>query len=320
LSPISEPGSALRDAVGWALARIAPPADVDARARAAIARCLDVLETSAWPEAIACFSGLNADGCPIELAFSSRDHAVRFTIEAAPPEVAEAERLARAERLLVDLGGGGIPDDLRAELVALQAAGPLAWGAAIAGRHAPAGDRFKLYVEVPALSREVTGLRRAPRLVMIGWEHGSDVVERYHRCGPLTRDELHAALDDRGLGDRSRELAHAMSVAWSGSVDATLDTIWGLSLAGRRGGEVEVVSLFKEANRLFGGDARTRAGVLGLVDTLAAGELGAYARVAGSFVGRPGTGAHGMLAFTMGRGRPLELRVGVSVLAAWRAA
>jgi hypothetical protein len=320
--------AALREPLAWALGRVPAPAEVGARAAAALDRCAAALEATRWPGAVACFSGLNADGFPIELAFSSRDDTVRVTSEAAAPEVAAQGRFAHAHALLGALGAGPMPEALREAIEDTQRRGLLAWGAAVGGRHGPTGDRFKLYAEVPSparlgpVDRELRGARllRTPRLVMVGSEAGSDRLERYYRSDGLASGELPRILAAVGLGDRAPELGRAVEEAWGGTADAALAGTWGLSLAGPRDGTVEALSLFKEANRVLGGDARARARLLALVETLGAGSLGAYASLSAPLASRPGSGAHGMLAFTVARERPLELRIGLSPAAAWRAA
>jgi hypothetical protein len=318
----------LRRAVDWALERIATPTSVVGRASAALNRCTEVLEATMWPGAVTHFSGLNGDGFPIEFAFSSRDDYVRFTAEAAAPEVPAEERVAYAEALLEALGAGPPPTALREQIVELQDRGPLVWGAAVSGRHAPSGDRFKLYAEVPSPPRferldgelRAARLQRLPRLVMVGWESGSDRLERYFRSDGLAPGELTGILGVVRLGDRARELERAVAEAWQGSAEGALASTWGLSLAGTRDGTCDALSLFKEANRVLGGDARVRGDLLALVEKLGAGMLGAYERVSAPLGDRPGAGAHGMLAFTVARGRPLELRIGLNPGAAfpWR--
>jgi hypothetical protein len=316
----------LRQAVDWTMRRMGPPRAVAVRARASLDRAIAAIETTVWPGAVDYFSGLNADGFPVEFAFSSRDTAVRFTAEAAAPEVRAVERVDRAAALL-DHAGVTIPGRFIDIVSGLQAASSLAWGAAIGGRHDVSGDRMKVYVEVPQsrgaeyLDPEIRGARmqQAPVQVMLGWESGAGRLERYFRTASLDPSELSRVLDAAGLGDRAGELLHAVAESWQGSASAALRERWGLSLAGPLGGPADVVSLFKEANLLFGGDARTRTRLLETVQTLHAGGFDDYSRVSEPLADSAGHGAHGILAFTVARGRPLELRIGLSPRAVIRA-
>jgi hypothetical protein len=321
--------SALRDAVGWSLAQMAVDSRATARADAAVARCLAALDQSVWPEVVTRFSGLNADGCPLELAFSSRDQAVRFTCEAGVPELDERQRLAHATRLAAELGCV-VPEPQQHRIAAMQVDGPLAWGAAIAGRHDASGDRYKLYVEpqpaslachapVLAAMLQRAALQRAPRLVMIGCDPDTGTTEHYLRSDGLAPGELAKIAAACGFADRWSELAHAISLAWEGTADRALQGVWGLSFALSRDGDVAAMSVFKEVNRLFGGDAVARSRLLRLVAALDAGSLDAYARVSEPLATSPSSGVHGMLAITIAIDRPLELRVGLSPLAAWHA-
>jgi hypothetical protein len=158
-----------------------------------------------------------------------------------------------------------------------------------------------------------------PRLVMIGCDAGAGTIEHYLRSDGLVPGELAKIVETCGLGDHVPELERAVSLAWQGSAGRALEGVWGLSFAGPCDGEVAAISLFKEANRLLGGDAMARDRLLGLVAELDAGELEAYARVSEPLSAGSSRGAHGMLAFTVARGQPLELRVGLNPLAAWRA-
>jgi hypothetical protein len=317
----------LREAIEWTIGRLDPPSDAAARARAAVDRCIGAIETTVWPGAAECFSGLNADGCPIEFALSSRDAAVRLTSEAAAPEVRTEERLERARRLLEGFGVT-IAAPVDAAVSRLQAAGPLVWGAAVGVRCDVSSDRLKLYAEVPrgagtsvidptlAFAR----MRYPPALVMVGAESHTGRFERYFRASAIEPDAVVRMLDAIGLADRAGELLHAVEVSWRGSAEAALRDRWGLSIGGPSSGPPDAVSLFKEANRLFGGDARTRARLLDLAPSLDAGCFHAYERVSAPLADSSCRGAHGILSFTIARGRPLELRIGISPAAIFREA
>jgi hypothetical protein len=313
--------------VNWALGRIAAQPEVARRAASALDRCVESLEATEWPGALSCFSGLNGDGFPFEFAFSSRDEQVRFTAEAAPPEVHSEQRLSLAGMLLEALGAEPLPAEVRQEIARLQGEGQLVWGSAVGARHGPSGDHFKLYAEVPSRVSNMPDpvfraarLQRSPIMVMVGWETRSNRLERYFRSDGLVPGELQRIVAAAGFEERTRELVNAVEAAWQGSADGALAGKWGLSLAGPVDGSCEALSLFKEANRMQGGDARTRSSLLNLVKQLGVGRLEAYERISAPFYGREGSGAHGMLAMTICRGRPLELRIGISPAAAFHAA
>src|SRR5579863_7413205 len=59
-------------------------------------QCCERLAQSQWPEVAWRFSGLTADGSPLEFAFSSADRLMRFTIDVAPPECHNHARFAAA--------------------------------------------------------------------------------------------------------------------------------------------------------------------------------------------------------------------------------
>jgi hypothetical protein len=318
----------LQNVVSWTLAQIAAPAEVTKQAARALDCCLAELESTASSSPVASFSGLNADGFPIEFAFSSRDEALRFTAEVATADLPAEAHLARAVALVQALSAQTLPAELVAQLCHLQSQGALRWGASISGRHARDKSTYKLYAEVPCSQAplplplyaplQAARLQQPPRLVMVGYEAESQRQELYFRSEGLVPGELTRIVHEVGLATRQRELEQAVEAAWDGSAEAAMARCWGLSLAGPRQGPCQALSLFKEANQVLGGDANTRSRLLALVEKLGVGRLDAYARLSASLAARAGSGAHGMLALTVAHGHSLEVRIGLSPAAAFR--
>jgi hypothetical protein len=118
------------------------PAGLDA----ALAR----LEASTWPEVVDRWSGLTPSGAPIELTLAPAGLPIRWAVEVAGPELAEARRLDRAAGLLAAQGAAVDPRLLDA-LRATQAPAHLRFGAWLAGREGGGrGGLSKLYAELPA--------------------------------------------------------------------------------------------------------------------------------------------------------------------------
>lgn len=132
-------------ALAATLTRLATVAPVGAgRAQAVLDEVLAPLARSAWPEIAYRSSRLTPDRSPVELAWTSRDPAVRWTAEVAAPEVPSSARLALAA------ARASLPDATTARLAGLQQGGRLRYGAWLGGRHDEDGtDRFKVYAEVP---------------------------------------------------------------------------------------------------------------------------------------------------------------------------
>lgn len=132
-------------ALAATLSRLVTVAPVGARrAQAVLDGVLAPLARSVWPEIAYRSSRLTPDRSPVELAWTSRDPAVRWTAEVAAPEVASSARLALAA------ARASLPDATVAALAGLQRGGPLRYGAWLGGRHDEDGtDRFKVYAEVP---------------------------------------------------------------------------------------------------------------------------------------------------------------------------
>ncbi|GLX10724.1 hypothetical protein [Microbispora sp. NBRC 16548] len=107
------------------------------------------LEQSTWPEAVTRWSRLTPSGFPVELTIGG--DALRWTAEAAPPEVADSARLDLAVAILA--AHGQAPDPALADALRhAQAGADLRFGAWIGGRESPAragAFRLKLYAEIP---------------------------------------------------------------------------------------------------------------------------------------------------------------------------
>lgn len=138
-------GSTLPAAVERTLQRTAHlrPAAVR-RARKALRGIFASINGSAWPETACRFSRLTNTGLPMDFAWSSRDPALRWTAEVAPPETPYASRLPIAAGL------AGIRRDLE-EWTRLQDRATLRYGAWLGMRHREADeqDEAKVYLELP---------------------------------------------------------------------------------------------------------------------------------------------------------------------------
>lgn len=143
----AERSPAIPAAVEATLDRLAPwlPGAV-AAARAALVSQLGPVGRSVWPEVAWRFSRLTNTGLPIEFAWSSRETALRYTVEVAPPEAPDPERLQLAAR---HLDWPHDPQPALAPWQALQQDQALRFGAWLGARFSSAGRATKLYIDVP---------------------------------------------------------------------------------------------------------------------------------------------------------------------------
>ncbi|WP_189714125.1 hypothetical protein [Streptomyces phaeofaciens] len=179
-----------------------------------------------------CASRLTPLGFPVDLSVAtSTPWTTRYATEFVSPEQAPADRLAVGLDRLRSLGIPSPDEGLTALLLRAHRQHTVMWGAWLSGRHDDAGDRFKLYVEVPKgaaipVEREITallGILPFPlpegRLRLVGLDTASRRAERYYQVGRLTMSDirgiaplhlrarantLHAALGDllgRSLGE-----------------------------------------------------------------------------------------------------------------------
>ena len=251
----------LPSAVAATLERVATllpePAE---RARSAIARTLAPVTASIWPEIAHGFSRLTNTGMPIEFAWSSRDAALRWTAEVAPPEMPESERLtaaAAAASLEIDL----------AHWLTAQRAGMLKYGAWIGMRHGMEGDVAKVYAELPdglpPSWRDRHALLRSEGLVwrMVGL--GADEsVELYARAALIDPEAL-IRVEAVAFGTSARLLGAIASLVGSPGLPRPS----GLSVACGRDGTIRALTWFAFAKALFRDDATTQAAILRMTES-----------------------------------------------------
>lgn len=257
-------------AVGAALAACAADEPEAARrGRLALDRVLAGVRGSAWPEVAWRFSRLCPGGFPVEFVWRPGHPGTFWTAEVAGPEMQEAERLACAARLLSELGSPAPGANLLSSLVALQAGVPLAWGAWLAGRHTAAGDRFKLYAEVPpecraALARAfpaasvwLASLPRRSRMRLVGHEPANGRTELYARLIGFEPGDLYLPM--QAAGPAGRTLAKALTELCGGLPDDTLDGKGiGASVTLDGGGEIAGMAAIVVARRLLGSERRLK--------------------------------------------------------------
>ena len=241
-----------------AFARLRPLApDAVRRALRALGAALDGLRRSCWPEIAWRASGLTNTGYPVELSWSSRDAALRWTAEVAGPEMPEAARLNAAVGVLA---GMGVEITLPDWLVP-HPRRRLRFGAWIGGRHDAARDRYKLYIDMagadlPAdLVQSLNHWAVPARILwrMAGLDGAGGGMEFY---GRLHRPEIWEVerLLRRCGGGASAVIDLAADLAGVSDSEYLLPGTAGLSLATMAGGR-HVVSFFVQAGPLIGGDA-----------------------------------------------------------------
>jgi hypothetical protein len=230
-------------------------ADADA-AEEALMEVLRPVVDSVWPEVAWRSSLLMAAGYPVELAWASRDVALRWTCEVAGPEVAEAARLVLAQQAAAGVAGARLDLDRWSQL---QNGQRLHWGAWLGLRQFDGSRRAKVYLELP--SGEVArgpwseaGSQLASRVVGLTWRmaglNDDGSVELYARVQDLTWSELAAAASLTGL------------VAWDDRGGVVLPRPSGLSLLLAPSGTPVALTWFAIAKLVWADDVAVRAAVL----------------------------------------------------------
>jgi hypothetical protein len=255
-----------------ALSRCAP--DAAQRANAALEVCLSGVRSSRWPEVAWAFSGLNGDGFPVEITFSSLGaNDVRYAAEVAGPEELQPRRIRRAFEVYKTLTGREASPAVECAFIEMQRGRHLDYGAWFGGAHGPGGDRYKIYTEIPCscdLDRVFPDLfaegqplpQCRSRPVMFGFQPDRELREVYFGARCLTEPDLGRLLWNCELGHRYCEMLDLICDANGRS--GLPPAISGFSIARGPHGRINAISLFAVAWVLFGSDANIRRTLLGL--------------------------------------------------------
>jgi hypothetical protein len=314
-SLLASPSQAIVSVARGVAARGGSPASA-ARAVQGLEQCLRRFDESTQPATAWDFSALNGDGSPLELAFSSVDDKLRYTIEVGGPELAAHARLGVALDLCEVLGGLTPPRDEVAFWQSLQTGAPLRWGAWLGVRQGDPLDRVKIYVEVPSSGRSASGSERyriAPdsQLVMLGYDCAGATSEYYFRQPPILDPPAFEALQQRHF-QSSQRAAVLAAFAELCQVPARTAMRWinfGYSVSSRPEGCEPVLTLFARS-RSLGNAARVREFFLGH-ERNAGKASSTYRDIVGSLApgALPDHGTVGVSAHDDGR---IEARVGLS--------
>jgi hypothetical protein len=225
------------------------------------------------------FSTLTGDGFPLEIAFTTADAHLRYTVDPGGPDLPPAQRLANAAELLAELGRALQPHRLE-ELKTWQSAASaeeLRYGAWVGVRHSvkSLSDRFKLYVEIPAsvplpknllvaahLNPPLRLPERAVQLRMLGLDAETGQEEYYYRVNDLSSIMLPQLLVPAGLRARADELLNFVELAYGHSLrepDARIpgESV-GFSYAVSPEGNPVAFTLFLFTHLIWGGDMHIR--------------------------------------------------------------
>jgi hypothetical protein len=261
-----------------AVAEVDP--DIADRATGALEVILAGTVNSPWQSVAWSASGLTQSGYPLELAFVSGRHELRYAADVIGPERPASDALAVGCFVLKALGAV-VPARAALEpvLPELFRAPDLRYGVRIGGRHGAFGDRFKLYVEVPrSTSRQfahgvlrpltqdgLVGRLELGRLRMLGFDAVAGTVEAYFRTEVANAGEALNLLRRTALAERAGDLiAFVEATAERGGRSAFRQVTIGVSVAIDGEGRAIACALFRPARFLFSSDAAARRGLLEL--------------------------------------------------------
>ena len=252
------------------------PADTAARAAAALQTLLRERVSAGGARAWSS-SRLNGDGFPVEIAFTTADDRLRYTLEPAGCDISPQQRLEAAIQLINALSPAALPADVADTFRSIQQFDGLAFGAWIGGRHSSADSQYKIYVEMPdrdaedaslsALLSDRLGEYPAPRLFdrfasprMVAFTPAVDLWEFYYRVKSLAPHHVPGVLAPVGLAAQAQELLGYIQDAYGYALRERLpgESV-GISYTARgRLSEAQSVTLFLCARALLSDDARIR--------------------------------------------------------------
>jgi hypothetical protein len=256
---------------------------------------LEPVARSAWPDIAWRFSGLTADGCPVEFGFSTHENIFRVTIEPAPPECPELDRLDAALTLLETMGLPMPSAERVCDWRAIQSGAELRWGCWLGLRVTSAGPWPKLYVELPPTHPvPVPGVRAR----MLGYSPLDDRSELYVTVLQPSEGRLRRLLSILAPEAQDRLLETLASIV---GVPLRIALDW-LGVVASFAGEPPAVALFCRARAVRGGPAVLRP------------RLAVQPGYSAMLAGWPDASLpdHGVLTFMSQADGSIELRAGIS--------
>jgi hypothetical protein len=281
--------------------------------------CIEPFERSPWADVAWRFSRLMAGGSPVEFVFSTRDAALRYTVEVAGPEMSEHARVDAACELLERLGHTVPASELVREWRNLQAGLALKWGAWLGVRYGPTGESVKIYIEVPRGigASTVPKAARPPlpgsRLHMIGYEPALGRKELYFSRVLTDRRELETLLQVVERSDQRQALLAVFTDICGMPVDSLLRWVTlGYSITRQGESESVALALFVRAKAVVGGATVLRRKLLKWQSKSGSG-IGPYRDLVGPIPDQY-LPDHGILTLGPGTRGDLDLRVGIGAV------
>lgn len=268
-------------------------------------------------------------GSPLEMAFTTYDPALRYTVEPGPAELNAHARVDHARGLLEDLGATTAPAELFDQIRRWQRAGPLRYGAHVGARHTALEDRYKLYAELPpeataaaepfvhgllGSAAALTGPRRGALLCLLGVDLASGWLEAYYRVDHLHPRESGPLMARVGMEHRAAELLDVLQSCTPTPLRHRLPGgPWGFSYATSADGKrAPVFTLYTMARTLFGPDHWIRMGVLALANRMG-WSVSAYAELSAPLLNRRSYVCyHGMFGLVVRPDAPLGAWIGLA--------
>jgi len=304
----------IHPAISWALSGM--PAHLRSRAEHVIRAMLGARLADPSPDAWR-LSRLTGDGFPFEIAFSTADPRLRFTLEPGLAGLDPRLRLGVAIREIGGLAREPVPGSVAESLAAMQAGRSLAFGAWVGCRVGTTDRVFKLYAEVPPDAtagwigdRPIDLVDRTVVWRMVAYSPVDRAYEWYGRVPSLKPRHLTAVLAPAMLQSEAARVVEVVEEAYGHRVTGRLPgPSVGISYLNRGG--APRVTLHFYARALWGSDARVRVGFQRMARDLG-WDPSVYLETTAPIASREDWRTfHGLLSISLDQKSALSLAIGV---------
>jgi hypothetical protein len=268
-------------------------------------------------------STLTRGGFPLEFAFAFPESGIRYTTEIKPPSNDKHDCLILANEFISDLGSVELSEEMILSLKKIQDRCYLKFGTWLGCRHSREKTVYKLYIEVPYsgwdksiryFKREAScsmNLDDLGRPCMIGVCPSSRNFELYFRRPRLDPSDIFSIMIKMGMKNDYQNFLGIIEELYGRPIYWKLPgEDYGISIS-VRDGEPSTFSVFAFPEFLFGSSSQTRMALISFAERNGI-PYQYYASFSKPLINdRGGENTHGIIAFSMAKGQPPEICIGM---------
>ncbi|MFZ2470309.1 MAG: hypothetical protein WAW52_00050 [Methanothrix sp.] len=268
-------------------------------------------------------SSLTRGGFPLEFAFTFPESGIRYTTEVNPPSNDKHDCLMLANDFILGLGSVELPEEMISSLKKIQDRSYLKFGTWLGCRHSREKTVHKLYIEVPHsgwdesiryFKQEAScsmNLDDMGRPCMIGICPSSRSSELYFRRPRLDPSDIFSIMIRMGMKYDYHDFLGAIEESYGRPIYWKLPgEDYGISIS-LIDGEPLTFSVFAFPEILFGSSSQTRKALISFAERNGL-SYQYYAAFSEPLINdRDGKNAHGIIAFSMTKGEPPGICIGL---------